>query len=112
MHRSMLVAIGVASVTGLLLAAEPAPQNPPPPPQAQRPTEVSVTLDNPGSHPKIGFQPVALSDTRSEVRTAAETVLDVLAADLNFEREFYVISRKSSAGVPVASTPQSLPYPR
>lgn len=115
MHRSIMVAVGVASVSGILLAAGPSPDNPqgpPPPPPQQRPTELSVTLDNPGSHPNIGFQPIAVSDTRADVRTAADTILDVLAADLKFEREFYVIARKSSAGVPVASTPQSLPFSR
>ena len=34
---------------------------------------------------------------------------DVLAADLDYEREFYMISRKSSAGIPAAATPQALP---
>jgi TolB protein len=116
MHRSILAVIGVASVTALVLAAEPqgnSRQNPPPPPpQQQRPTELTLTLDNPGSHPRIGFQPLALSDTRADVRTAAETILDVLAADLDFEKEFYVISRKASAGVPIAPTPQTLPFAR
>ena len=114
MHRSILAAVGVAFATGLVLTASTPPQAPPPPTQTpqQRPTEISVTLDNPGSHPKIGLQPISVSDTRADVRAAAETILDVLAADLEFEREFYVISRKASIGVPVAPTPQTLPFSR
>src|SRR5262245_25025852 len=110
MHRSMLATVAMTSLTGLVLAA----QVPPPPPQQQqqRPTELSITLDNPGSHPRIGFQPFAVSDTRADVRAAAETILKVLAADLEFEREFYVISMQASAGVPAASTPQTIPFAR
>jgi len=108
MHRSILAAVGVACGTGLVLA-----QAPPPPQQTpQRPTELSITLDNPGSHPKIGFQAIEVSDSRADVRAAAETILDVLIADLEFEREFYTIGRKASAGIPAASTPQSLPFSR
>lgn len=117
MHRLISATVGIAGLGGLLLAAEPehslAPQNPPPPQtQSQRPAEVNATVNNPGSQLRIGLQPIAVSDTRADVRNAAETILDVLATDLAFEREFYVISRKSSAGVPVASTPQALPFPR
>jgi len=115
MHRSILAVIGVAS-TGLVLAASApvGPQAPPPPQQTpqQRPTELVLTLDNPAVHPKIGFQPIAVSDTRAEVRAAAETILNVLMNDLAFEQEFYVINRKASAGIPVASTPQSVPFSR
>jgi TolB protein len=118
MSRSKVAAIGIACVTAMtLVSAEPQNRNtrqnpPPPPPSQQRPTEVVMSMENPGFHPRIGFQPMALADTRADVRAAAETILDVLAADLNFEREFYVIDRKASAGIPVASTPQTLPFSR
>ncbi len=82
------------------------------PPTPTRQTDVSATLNNPGSHPRIGIQAFSVSGTSPELRAAAETIADVLAADLDFEREFYVISRKASAGVPVASTPQTLPFSR
>ncbi len=104
------MAFGLAAASIVALAQAPPPPQPAPPPQ--RPTELSITLDNPGSHPRIGIQAFAVSVTNPDVRAAAETIADVLAADLDFEREFYVISRKASLGVPVAATPQTLPFAR
>lgn len=120
MHRVSAVAASVLVASSLLAASAPdaplavssrplAPQTTPAP---QRPTDISITLDNPGSHPRIGFQPFAVSVTDPAVRAAAETIANVLAADLEFEREFYVIARKASAGLPVADTPQTLPFAR
>jgi TolB protein len=123
MLRLSVVVLGFALASGLAFAAPdaapdvfsamPLPQTTPQAtPTPQRPTELSITLDNPGSHPKIGMQAFAVSVTDPAVRTAAETVASVLADDLNFEREFYVIDRKASAGIPVADTPQALPFSR
>ena len=56
-------------------------------------TEISVILSNPGSHPKIGIQEFAVSSPA--LRQAADTVASVLADDLKFEREFYVIDQKA-----------------
>lgn len=124
MHRALVAAVGIAAAASVLALASPpearegvyaiaAPQTTPTPtPTPQRPTELSITLDNPGSHPRIGIQTFAVSETNAAVRDAAETIANVLADDLDFEREFYVISRKASAGVPAASTPQTLPFAR
>jgi len=83
------------------------PWQDPQPPQSQ--SEISVLLNNPGSHPRVGFQAFDVAGT-AEAREAAATIVSVLADDLEFEREFYVISRKASAGVPAAATPQTLPF--
>jgi len=113
MVRVVIAGAGIVATT-VLLAAGPQPtdeltgapwvQDP------QRPqSEVNVMLTNPGSHPKVGFQLFNGSPASAE---AATTIVDVLAADLDFEKEFYVISRKASAGIPAASSPQTLPFPQ
>jgi len=71
-------------------------------------TEISVILSNPGSHPKIGIQEFSVSSP--SLRQAADTVASVLADDLRFEREFYVIDMKASAGIPKAATGATLPF--
>jgi TolB protein len=119
MHRSMVAGLGIVMASLAALAAPgaaregvyplPLPQTTPSP---QRPTELSITLDNPGSHPRIGIQAFEVTETSPALRAAAETVANVLADDLDFEREFYVISRKASAGIPPAATPQTLPFAR
>jgi TolB protein len=113
MSRLIGVATGIVAVSVLAFAAGERPdgvyalQDPQTPP---RQTELNVTLSNPGSHPRIGIQTFSIAGSSAALREAAETMADVLAADLEFEREFYVISRKASAGIPAAATPQSLPY--
>ena len=97
MFRVIVVAIGIAGAFAV--------QDPPKP---QRPTEVNVTMDNPGTQPKLGIQGFTATAGAS-ARDAADTIAAVLGADLEFEREFYVISRKASAHIPSAATPQSLP---
>lgn len=78
-------------------------------PQPQQKQEIVLTLTNPGAHPRIGIQDFQVSGDKS-LAEAGRTIADVLAADLDFEREFYVIPRKSSAGVPAAATAESLPF--
>lgn len=113
MVRPFVVASGILAASVLAFASAPAqpvgvyprqdPQTPP-----RQATEVAVSLSNPGSHPKVGFQAFATSTAAQA--DAAATIGAVLAADLDFEREFYVISRQASAGIPPASTPQALPF--
>ncbi len=73
---------------------------------------IDVVLSNTGSHPKIGLPDFSASGGNASLLEAATTLADVLAFDLEFEREFYVIPRKTSASVPVAATPEALPIER
>ncbi len=79
--------------------------------QQQRNQELVLeTLRAKESHPKIGVPD--FSRAGGNVADAAPTLADVLWADLEYEREYYMISRKSSAGIPAAATPQALPFDR
>lgn len=116
MRRVMLVAIGLTAGSALLLAAPPeaplvitARDIQQAPPQQKQQQEVEFSLTNPGTHPKIGIQNFDTVGTTA-VRDAAETIASVLAADLTFEREFYVIDRKASAGIKPAGAPSTLPF--
>jgi TolB protein len=58
---------------------------------------------------------VAVQDFASEGDNGGElarTVADVLWADLDFEKEFYLIPRKAHASIPAAPTPEALPFDR
>jgi TolB protein len=98
---------------GPLLSTEPPPvlalplQDPQTPP---RQTELVLTLTNPGSHPRIGMQDFSTATPDPALREAARTVAAVLWNDLEYEREFYMISTKSSAGIAPAATPQALQF--
>lgn len=114
MHRLIAVAIGIGGVSVLAFGSPGgnserayALQDPQKPPQQ---TELYIPLTNPGSHPKIGIQSFSTNGNNAALRAAAETMADVLASDLEFEREFYVIARKASAGIPPAATPPALPF--
>jgi TolB protein len=72
-------------------------------------TEVSLIMSNPASHPKVGLPDFVMTGEDQEVAAAAKLLADVLWYDLDFEREFYMIPRKTSASIPVAPIP-ALPY--
>ncbi len=109
MFRVIAVGAGLVAATVLLAAAPIEPEATPTPQDPQQPQrEVNVFLTNPGSHPKIGFQ--VFNSSAAALSEAGATIVDVLAADLDFEKEFYVISRKASAAIPPASSPQTLPF--
>ncbi len=104
---------GALLASGILAAAAPAPdavnaaQDPQKPPQQQ--SEFVLTLTNPGNHPRIGVPDFAATGDAG-ARAGADVVANVLWADLEYEREFYMINRKSSASIPPAATPASLPF--
>jgi len=107
----MTISAGIVAASVLLAAAPVAFDGVPVPQDPQRPqAEVSVILTNPGSHPKIGFQ--IFNASTPALTEAGTTIVDVLASDLDFEKEFYVIPRKASAAIPAASSPQTLPFPQ
>src|SRR5689334_14610871 len=100
---------GLVTATPLLPAGvtSTALQDPAKPPQQQ--TDVVVTLDNRSKNPRVGVPAFAVTGD-AKVREAADLVADVLWADLDYEREFYMINRKSSASIPAAATPATLPF--
>jgi len=110
------VALVMAVLSATLVARVPAASNggivatpvqDPQTTQQQKQQELVLgTLTAPSSHPKIGV-PDFLK-TGGNVTDAAPVLADVLWADLDYEREYYMISRKSSAGIPAAATAQAL----
>jgi len=77
-------------------------------PQAQRPTEVSILMNAAAGSQKVGLPDFTVVGGSAALQDAARQMADVLWADLEFEREFYMIPRKVSASIPVAATPESL----
>ena len=112
MRRAIPVAMCVVAGSALLVAA---PTDAPTVVtsidlQDQQPQrEIVLTLNNPGTHPRIGVQTFDSVGTAA-AREGAETAMSVLAADLAFEREFYMIDRKASAGIKPAGAPSTLPF--
>jgi TolB protein len=102
----------VAALTGAALLALAAPGTRPIAATSlvQAPqTEVSLIMSNPASHPRVGLPDFLGTGADAELAAAAKTLVEVLWADLHFEREFYMIPRKMSASIP--PTPiEALPY--
>src|SRR5262245_36977088 len=77
--------------------------------QAQQPAEVAVVISgDPGTTPRYAVPDfVALTPDAAEV---AKTIGQVLWDDLNFEREFYMVPRDTYGSIPVARTPEQVPF--
>ena len=104
MNRYALAAVVLAAVTG---AAQQPPQTPPPP--TQQPSEIATVISgDPGTPPRYAVPDfVALTPGAAE---AAKTIGQVLWADLNFEREFYMIPRDTYVTVPAAQSLDRVPF--
>ena len=103
---------GTAAPTGYHITNEALPsqaqqqqQPPPPPPPTQQQQEVLLnTVGKAGTGPKLGMQAF------TGPAEAARVVAEVLWNDLDYEREYHMISRKATAGIPAATAPTSLPF--
>lgn len=71
--------------------------------------ELALSLRNPGTHPRVGLPDFVWASGSAELAAHAKTVADVLWDDLDFEREYYMVPRKASAGIPVARA-EALPF--
>ncbi len=70
--------------------------------------EVALALRNPGTHQRVGLPNFVVNGGDA---ATANTIADVLWNDIDFEREYYMISRQDSASVPVAAV-DALPFDR
>ena len=77
--------------------------------QQQRPRRLADRT--PGRAPKVGIPDFVTPAGVRRCRRRAKTMADVLEYDLDFEREFLVVSRTASASIPAAATPEALPLP-
>ena len=85
------------------------PDQQPPAPAPQQPSEVAVVISgDPGTPPRYAIPDfVALNPEAAE---AAKTVAQVLWDDFTFEREFYLIPRDTYASIPVARSPDQIAF--
>jgi TolB protein len=108
----MAGAVVAARPTESGIAARPLPPQQAPPAQQQPQTEISLSLTNPGYQPKLAIPDFVVQGGDAKLRELASLLADTLWNDLDFEREFYVIDRKASAGIPVSADPAAVPYDR
>lgn len=74
-------------------------------------SEVSLTMTNLAKNPRVGVPTFLAPAGDAELTSAANTITQVLWDDLNFEREYYMIPRQTSANIP-ATAPDAIPYDR
>jgi len=113
--RSRILASTVFAAAGALaIAAQtppPAQQQPQQQPPTQQPTEVQITIGGePGTPPKYAVPDFLALSNDAETTAAARTVGEVLFADLQFEREFYLIPRDTYRSVPAAKSLDDVPF--
>ena len=106
--RTLLAVIMAASAV-LAIAAQgqaPAQQQEPP----RQPTELSLKIGGPaGLPPKLAVPDFIALTNDAEIVAAAKTMGEVLWDDLNFEREFYLISRDTYRTIPPATSIDDVP---
>lgn len=78
----------------------------------QQPQQITVTMSNTGVQPKVAIPDFLAAGGDAELQGIARTVSEVLWADLDFEKEFYLLDRKESASVPVSPTVDGMPLDR
>jgi TolB protein len=85
------------------------PQSPQPAAPTQQPSEVELVITgDPGTPPRYAV-PDLLAST-PDAMDAAKTISEVLWADFNFEKEFYLIPRDTYSTVPVARSVEQIPF--
>jgi TolB protein len=77
--------------------------------QGQQPTDIAVVISGePGTPPRYAVPDfVGLTPDAADI---AKTIGQVLWDDLNFEREFYMIPRDTYGSVPLARSPEQVPF--
>jgi TolB protein len=99
----------IAASAALALAAQSQPPATPQEP-ARQPSEITLKIGGPvGLPPKLAVPDFIALTTDAETVAAAKTMGQVLWDDLNFEREFYLISRDTYRTIPPAASIENLP---
>jgi TolB protein len=81
-------------------------------PQQQQPTDFRLSLVGAGTQPKVGLPDFTIEGSDKDLADATMTLVNVLWDDLDFEKEYYLIPRKSTASIPVVADAKSLPFDR
>ncbi|MGE3277164.1 MAG: hypothetical protein AB7O67_18780 [Vicinamibacterales bacterium] len=104
---SLLALLAAAVVVS---AQEPAS---PPPSQQQQPSSIGLSLrGDGGTPPRLAVPDFLAPAGDAEAAAAAKTVAEVLWADLDFEREYYMIPRDTYRSIPPAASVSEPPYDR
>jgi TolB protein len=77
------------------------------PPRQQ--TQLNLSMSASGYQPRLGLPDFVVPAGDAALAEAARVVAEVLWADLEFEREFYMIPREQSARIQTSASPQGLP---
>ena len=95
----LFASLAVATPVAVIMAQQPAT------PPSQQTGEIGVRLSgDPGTPPRLAVPDfLALSNDR-ETQEIARTIAEVLWADLQYEREFYMIPRDTYKSIPAAAT--------
>lgn len=102
-HMRLLTTAAAAACVTLALSA----QDPAPPRQSD---EIVLTINGPpGLPPKYAVPDFIALTSDAETVNAAKTIGQVLWEDLNFEREFYLISRDTYRTIPAATSLDQVP---
>jgi TolB protein len=112
--RRTLTALSLAgALCGATVVALQPPQPPAdaPPPQQQSDIQLEISGE-PGTPPKYAVPDFIAMSGDAESRAAAKTIGEVLWADLDFEREFYLIPRDTYGSIPAARSVTDVPFDR
>ena len=108
--RPLTAALVAACATLALGAQTPPPQQPPAqPPRQSGDVVLTISSGTPGLPPKIAVPDFIALTNDAETVAAAKTIGQVLWDDLNFEREFYLISRDTYRSIPAAASLDQIP---
>jgi TolB protein len=113
--RRTLTALSLAGVIcgGSVLALQPPPPPPTDAPPPQQQSDIQLTISGePGAPPKYAVPDFIAISGDAESRAAAKTIGEVLWADLDFEREFYMIPRDTYGSIPAARSVTDVPFDR
>jgi len=118
-HRSILrPAVSLCAAIALSVVAMAAvpgtPQQPSATPPAQeQPREGSSKISgNGGAKPKLAVPDFLAATPDAESKAIAATIGQVLWADLDFEREYYMVPRDTYASIPVPASVDAVPFDR
>ena len=114
MRRTLTALSLTGALCGASVVALQPPQAPPagtPPPQQQSDIQLTISGE-PGAPPKYAVPDFIAMSGDAESRAAAKTIGEVLWADLDFEREFYMIPRDTYGSIPAAKSVSDVPFDR
>ncbi|HYE86832.1 MAG TPA: hypothetical protein VEA16_10785 [Vicinamibacterales bacterium] len=105
------LAVMIVVASALVVAQQPPPPQPAPP-QQPREFDIGKLTGDSGTPPRLAVPDLLALSNDKETQEAAKVIGEVLWADLNFEREFYMIPRDTYKSIPPAGSIDAVPYDR